>query len=356
MKERLLELLQGQTELAARLAAVRDWSRKVRTTEYHLTNACNIRCKGCWFFEYDFDRTTSEVTSLHEWKDFAAKEAERGITSALIVGGEPLLFPKRIESFVSNMPFVTVSSNGLQALPKEGFEDVNVALTLFGGGPLDDQIRGHHPNGSRLEGLFETALANYRGDDRAIFIFALSDDSAQHIESTVRRIEDNGNQVTFNYYSDYGSDDPLHAAHGNLALLEEALRVREKYPDTVRSTDYYIRALVTGRTEWGEFGYDVCPSISIDHPAHEARRKNGNPTLPLFNAWAADLETVNFCCTSGHCESCRDSQAVQSWLMMSLSHFLSSVDSLEAWLDLSESYWSQFVWSPYHRRAIANRP
>ena len=36
--------------------------------------------------------------------------------------------------------------------------------------------------------------------------------------------------------------------------------------------------------------------------------------LPKFNAWAADFKTVNFCCTSGHCEDCRDSQAVFSWL------------------------------------------
>ncbi len=138
MKERLFELIEGRAELATRLLAVRDWSRKVRTSEYHLTNACNIRCKGCWFFEYDFDRVTREATSVHEWKDFAAKEAERGISSALIIGGEPSLFPDRIESFVANMPYVTVSTNGLRALPYEGFEEVNVALALFGGGPLDD--------------------------------------------------------------------------------------------------------------------------------------------------------------------------------------------------------------------------
>lgn len=353
MKERLVGLLQGRPELAARLLAVREWSRRVRASEYHLTNACNIRCKGCWFFEYDFDQASSEVTSIQEWKNFAAKEAERGISSALIIGGEPSLFPERIECFVANMPYVTVSSNGLRAIPREGFEDVNLALTLFGGGPLDDEIRGHHPSGRRLEGLFEKVLANYRGDDRAIFIYALTDGSAEFIEETVKRVEENGNQLTFNYYSEYGGDDPLHSDRDSQPLLEEALRVREEYPDTVRSTEYYIRTLITGKTEWGKFGYDVCPSISVSDSRHDLRRQNGNPTLPLFEAWAADLETVNFCCTSGHCEGCRDSQAVHSWLMMSLPHFLSSVDSLESWLELSESYWAQFVWSPYHRRATS---
>ena len=27
-------------------------------TEYHLTNACNIRCQGCWFFEFGHDKKT----------------------------------------------------------------------------------------------------------------------------------------------------------------------------------------------------------------------------------------------------------------------------------------------------------
>src|SRR3989442_3017735 len=74
-------------------------------------------------------------------------------------------------------------------------------------------------------------------------------------------------------------------------------------------------ALIAGLTEFGHFGYDVCRSASWDHPDHAARRAKGNPTLPLFNVYGADLETTQFCCTSGHSEGCRDSQAVQTWLL-----------------------------------------
>ena len=122
-------------------------------------------------------------------------------------------------------------------------------------------------------------------------------------------------------------------------------------PTPTPSFPYYLRALLSGGTELGRFGYNVCPSMSWDHPAHATRRANGNPTRPLFNVHAPDLTTIHFCCTSGHCEGCRDSQAVQSWLLVSVRHFLQSRQGLQTWVELAENYWRQFVWSPYHSRS-----
>jgi MoaA/NifB/PqqE/SkfB family radical SAM enzyme len=353
LTQRIFELVAGDEELARRLVAVRDFSRSVRAAEYHLTNACNLRCKGCWFFEYDFDRETHELTSPEAWKQFAVEQREAGITAALIIGGEPSLFPDRVEAFVSAMPYVTISSNGLKALPRDGFENVNVAVTLFGGGPLDDELRAIKPNGKSFTGLLDKALENYSHDDRAIFIYAITPEGLEHIEETVQRIRDNGNQVTFNYYSSYGSEDPLHVSDTTEQLLDEALRMKEEYPQTVACDPYFIRTLISGRTEWASFGYDVCPSISVKHPAHQERLMNGNPVLPGFAAYAADAKTLNFCCTSGHCDSCRDSQAVFSWLLVSLPHFLDSKERLRTWVDVAEGYWRQFVWTPFHPRSSA---
>ena len=103
--------------------------------------------------------------------------------------------------------------------------------------------------------------------------------------------------------------------------------------------------MVTGKSHWGEFGYQQCPSVSVDHPANKDRVANGLPVLPKFNTWAADLETLNFCCTSGHCEDCRDSQAVFSWLLVNMARFRRDGDLMKAWIDISESYWKQFIWS-----------
>jgi len=40
-----------------------------------------------------------------------------------------------------------------------------------------------------------------------------------------------------------------------------------------------------------------------------------------------------------------------SWLMVSLAHFLDSTESLREWVEMAESYWRQFVWSPYRDAA-----
>ena len=346
--ERLAARLAGGDEaLLQRFRAVRSFSRSVRASEYHITNACNLRCRGCWFFTFEFDRETKDQTDLARLRVFIERERARHINAALLIGGEPTLVPDRVMAFVEGMEYVTISTNGLRPLPRAGFERVSIGITLFGGGDLDDELRAITPGGRTFTGLFETALRNYRDDPRAIFNYAVTGRGVEHIESTVRRIRDNGNRVTFNLYSEYHTDTPLQHSQER-RLLDEILRVAGAYPDAVVAHPYYLRALVTGGTEFGRFGYDVCPSVSWDHPGHAARRASANPTLPLFNVYGADLQTVQFCCTSGHCEGCRDSQAVQSWLLVSVRRFLDSEEGLRTWVELAESYWRQFVWSPYH--------
>jgi hypothetical protein len=294
------------------------------------------------------------VTDLEEWREFARRERARGISLAILIGGEPSLFPGRLSVFVEEMPYVWLSTNGVKQIPVEGFEKVAVSVTLFGGGALDDELRGILPGGRRTSGLFETALKNYHNDKRVFFVYALSPDSSPHVEDVVRRIGDNGNQVLFNYYSPYDnpdSPDTKAIQEKEKRLLERVLEVREAYPQVVLSHPYYIRTLITGSSHWGKFGYDVCPSISRDYEGNRERIANGNPTLPGFNAIAPDLKTVNMCCTSGHCGQCRDSQAVISWLMMSLPHFLESRERLMEWVEIGESFWRQFCWSPYHPTA-----
>ncbi|HEX3850412.1 MAG TPA: radical SAM protein [Polyangiaceae bacterium] len=341
----LLQALGGDRGYLARYRAITSLSRRVRSSEYLLTNACNIRCQGCWFFGNRFDTSTKELTAEGPLREFVQRERKRGINYAIIIGGEPTLIPKRIALFVEEMDYVTISTNGLRPFPIRGFERVAVQISLFGGGPLDDELRAIKPSGERFTGLFERTLSNFKDDPRACFVFAICDEGVQYIDETVRRIRDNGNRVTFNVYSKYGTSDPLRAASAP-RLLETALAVKERYPETVLSHPYFIETLVTGKTHWGEsFSYRVCPSISVDHPAHAERKANGNPSLPLFNAWAADCSTVNFCCTSGHCDECRDSQAVLSWLQLSMYRFRESPELLKTWIEIAESYWHQFPWA-----------
>jgi hypothetical protein len=254
---------------------------------------------------------------------------------------------------VAKLPYITISSNGLRPMPRIGFENVAVAISLFGGGPLDDDLRAHRVNGSAFTGLFQKALVHYKDDPRVTFVFALSEDGLQYVEPTVAAIGDNGNQVTFNFYSEHGTDHPLRIENER-RTVDAAMAVKDRHPDTVVCHPYFIQTLVTGRTHWGgQFGYDVCGSISADMPVHEQRVNNGNPVLDGFAVYGADYETLQFCCTSGDCGGCRDSQAVYSWLMMSSNWFLDSAERLETWCDLAEAYWRQWYWSQKAAPAFA---
>jgi hypothetical protein len=341
-------ILAADPELASRYAAVRSFSAGIRASEYHLTNACNIRCVGCWFYQKGHNKVVSEARSLREFEYFADDERRRRINCAILIGGEPTLFFDRVAAFSNRMPYVTMSTNGLIKLPEEArFDNVAVMISVFGGGPLDDKLRGIKPNGKPFTGLFETALRNYKGDRRANFVYAVDKDGCGHMAETVERIHENGNTVTFNAYGRYDAAHSSPDATDGDALLAELRRLKSLFPATVTNHDEHLAAIIDGTTEWGRFGFETCPSVSFDHPENAARRANGNPTLPLFNTFYADLKTLARCCTSGHCDSCRDSQAVYSWLMVNAAKYMTSKERLRRWVDMAESYWSQFAWSPY---------
>jgi hypothetical protein len=342
----MLDILEGDRDYLDRWLHLIDLMKAIRTSAYSVTNACNLRCKGCWFFEYDLDKRAKDAKDLDFVADFVKGERLRGISHSLLFGGEPSLFPNKVAAFVEHMDYVSVATNGIKKLPFEGFENVAVLVALFGGRQLDDELRAIKPSGRRFTGLFDTSLNNYRNDPRAFYLYAIAEDGIDQIDETVKRIEDNGNRLNYSFYSKYDTGDPLGVEDGK-RLLDEALRVRQRYPNTVVSHPYYVETMITGRSHWAEFGYEVCPSISADLPAHTDRLANGNPILPGMKTWASDMKTVNFCCTSGHCDGCRDSLAVASWLLVNLHKFRRDGKLLKTWIGIAESFWSQYVWSSY---------
>src|SRR5437773_9899446 len=93
----------GDEALLQRFRAVRSFSRSIRASEYHITNTCNLRCRGCWFFAFEFDKRTGDETRLEELKAFIERERARHINAALLIGGEPTLVPDRVAAFVDRM-------------------------------------------------------------------------------------------------------------------------------------------------------------------------------------------------------------------------------------------------------------
>jgi MoaA/NifB/PqqE/SkfB family radical SAM enzyme len=203
MSTKKLERFAGDSTLMDRFYRLMKFSSTRRTMLVHITNKCNLRCRGCWFYEDGFDKNIREVTELEKWYVFAKSEANRGINTAVLIGGEPTLYPERIAAVRQHIPCITVSTNGEIPLSSIDFPDATVALTMFRGGEIDDRIRAIRPNNRVFTSLFDKVLNNYRNDRRAGFVYGLASSAIEHIRPTVQKIGDAGLRVTFNFYRDY---------------------------------------------------------------------------------------------------------------------------------------------------------
>jgi hypothetical protein len=47
-------------------------------------------------------------------------------------------------------------------------------------------------------------------------------------------------------------------------------------------------------------------------------------------------------------ETCRDSQAIASWILSNMRKYMKRPELMRIWIEAAEAYWSQFIWSPWH--------
>jgi organic radical activating enzyme len=340
--------LAGRPDLRARLERIKEISTLVRSSLFQLTRECNLRCVGCWYYAYGMDEGVPDEADLDRIRAAVQASAARGVTHAIIVGGEPVLYPKRLGVFAETLPYLSVATNGYRKLPMAGFENVSVGLAVFAGHRSDDHYRAIAAGGRRFEGLFRRGMANYRNDDRVTVVYAVTEAAMDEIDETVAMLQDNGNKVYFSYYRDYGTEAaPQHAGKA-AALTDKLLQVRDRYPEAVLSHPHYIRTLIAGGTPWKMFNYDTCATVNTALPEHAARLANGHPVLPQFQAFAQDMSTQRFCSASGDCGNCRDALAMSSWLLANFRDHTGDAESLLAWIEYAESYWRGFTWSPLH--------
>jgi len=71
----------------------------IRSSIYDVTNRCNLRCKGCFFFSSDEHKAASEEEDPARWEAFVEREQARGVNLAILIGGEPTLCLDRVEAF-----------------------------------------------------------------------------------------------------------------------------------------------------------------------------------------------------------------------------------------------------------------
>ena len=300
----------------------------LRSISVDLTHVCNLRCVGCYYFAEEMDRYPSP-NDESEFDAFLERELARGTNFVTVVGGEPSLELERLQKIYQRF-WMNVATNGLRKIPYEGFENLPIGVAVWGDHATDRQLRGS----GKLD-VFARALQNYRDDPRAFWYYTVTPGRAHEIERVVRRCIENGNYVLFNFYGDLTHvGGELDYRLGFADVRREIDRMIALYPERILMTSYFSRVVSTGRLYDERWGYEVCTSISPDHPVNRQRIQNGKPYNPHFRAYNADFKTTRRCCTGidRDCDSCYDTWEHFSWVMLNVKKHLGSKQEFTNWL------------------------
>jgi len=299
----------------------------IRSVSLDITNTCNLRCKGCYYFEEGMDNFSAQNEEVLDlWIE---KEKGRGTNFVTIVGGEPSQALQRLKKIYNNFR-ISVATNGLIRIPLEGFENLPIGIALWGDHKTDSILRA---NGKR--DLFQEALKNYKDDKRAFWYYTVAPGNAVEIEKVVEECIQNGNRILFNYYSDLSNlGGNLDFRSGFVDVKNEIDRMIDLYPDKILTTKYLNHTVATGSLFDQKWGYEVCTNLSENFEGNKERLAKGMPSNPHFRAYNADFATTRRCCTgiNRDCDSCYDTWEHFSWIMINMRKHLKSEEDFANWL------------------------
>jgi len=309
----------------------------IRSSIYDVTDRCNLRCKGCFFFSSGEHERAAEEKDIDKWHDFVEKEMDRGVNLAILIGGEPTLCMDRIEAFYKRLP-TFCATNGLIKVPRDRFPDMMVGLSLWGDAEDEIALRG--------QDTFKITSANYEGDPHAYYLYTITPKQLGKTGKIIQKVQDIGLKVHMQLLS---NDEDV---NGFSWKPEELLDIRQEmdamldaYPNTVVSSKYYHEVITTGKMLGRTFGWSECPSVTILRDNRDPQPKR----LTNFIRYASDLKTVHRCCTSEtrDCSTCKDGAAHMSWVMVNKRAHIKTAKDLQNWIEVYEMFAKLYQFIPW---------
>ena len=309
----------------------------IRSSIYDVTNKCNLRCKGCFFFSSDEHKAAAEEMDTNKWEAFIDKEMDRGVNLAILIGGEPTLYLDRVEAFYKRLS-TFCATNGLIKIPRDRFPDLMLGISLWGDEADEKTLRG--------KDTFSISSKNYEGDPNVYYLYTLTPKQIGKIERIISKIRDAGLKVHMQLLSnDEGVDGFSWEPEQLEAIRAEMDDMLDTYPDTVISSKYYHEIITTGKMLGRTFGWDECPSVTQPLDQRDPRPKR----LIEFIRWASDLNTMHRCCTSEtrDCSSCKDGAAHMSWVMVNKRAHIRTTQDLQNWIEVYEMFAKLYQFIPW---------
>lgn len=309
----------------------------IRSSIYDVTNRCNLRCKGCFFFSSDEHKKAPEEMDLEKWEAFVDSEKKRGVNLAILIGGEPTLCLDRVEAFYQRLP-TFCATNGLIKVPRDRFPDMMLGISLWGDETDEKVLRGRD--------TFSVSSKNYQGDPHVYYLYTITPNQIGKTERIIRKISDVGLKVHMQLLS---NDEKIEGFSWEKAQLEsirlEMDQMLDAYPQTVISCTYYHEIITSGKMLGRRFGWDQCPSVTQPLDRRYPRPKR----LIEFIRWASDLETMHRCCTSEtrDCSTCKDGAAHMSWVMVNKRAHIRTPRDLQNWIEVYEMFARLYQFIPW---------
>jgi len=309
----------------------------IRSSIYDVTNRCNLRCKGCFFFSSGEHKVAQEEMDIARWEAFVDKETERGVNLAILIGGEPTLCLDRVEAFYKRLP-TFCATNGIIKVPRDRFPDMMVGISLWGDEADEKLLRG--------KDAFSISSKNYEGDPHAYYLYTITPKQLGKTERIIKKIRDAGLKVHMQLLSNDEGVDGFSWQPAELEQIRQEMdEVLDRYPETVVSSKYYHEIITTGKMLGRPFGWMECPSVTepLDKREPSPRR------LTHFIRWASDLKTMHRCCTSEtrDCSTCKDGAAHMSWVMVNKRAHMKSTRDLQNWIEIYEMFAKLYQFIPW---------
>ncbi len=309
----------------------------IRSSIYDVTNKCNLRCTGCFFYSSEQDKVASDETDLGKLEDFVLGEKARGVNNAILIGGEPTLFLDRIEVFYKHLP-TFCATNGLIKVPRDRFPDMMIGISLWGNDEHEEKLRGKK--------TFSISLKHYEGDDKVYYLYTITPNNLDVIEEITIKIKNAGLKIHYQLYSNDEDVSGFDWTDEEKEMVKDKMdEMLDKYPETVVSTKYYHQVLVDNEMLGRKWGWNECPSVSLDWDDRDPQPKR----LIGFQSFASDLKTIHRCCTSDtrECDSCNDGAAKMSWIMTNKREHMKSPEDFRNWLEVTEMFAKLYQYVPW---------
>jgi hypothetical protein len=344
----LRDYFERDPALRARYARLRQHASGIVTSNYDVSDQCNLRCEGCLYFEGGDREGHADDASDAAWERMFAGERARGVTFAYLAGAEPALAPQRLHLAAQYIGRGVVFTNG--TVPIDERLPFALHVSLWGDEQDTPALRGG--------ASFARAFRLFGHDPRARFIYTVNARNVASTWTVAEHCARHGALLSFSLFSPTerykakladgrGNDaayfrisqpgDHLAPSPAQLAHIRDTLdAVAARHPQTVLYRPAYNRWVT-----------DPAGLYDID-PVTGWATDCGTRIQGAHRHVRADLSTsASKCCSPNiDCRDCRAYSMAAGTAVKRLRRFAATYEGFRDWLDVAEQ-WSRLFLRDY---------